>query len=220
MAVLALNKNESTRLVSEKGTPVIDISFGANWGKINRAGKSAAAGLFGRLASKIGVGDAVLEDVDLDLSLIMVDNKGDIYDTVYFNNLKSKDQSVTHTGDDRAGDDEDDGIDNEIISIKGASVHPSVVSMFAVLNNFSHQKFDEIPYMGLSVYEGFVKNGKGLRIAEFRLSDNKQFKGKESIVLARLDKTNSGWEVTVIGECTDDTSLPTLSRTAIKNYSK
>lgn len=219
MATIALKKNESTRILNDKGTPVINISIGANWGKINRAGKSTAAGFLGRIASKMGMADTVLEDVDLDLSLVMVGAKGDIIDTVYFGQLQSKDGSVKHTGDDRKGDDEDDGVDNEIISITGAKVGANVKSMFAVLNNFSHQKFDEIPYMGLSVYDGFVKEGKGLRIAEFRLSDNKQFKGKEALVLARFDKTPSGWNVVAIGECTDDTNLRNLSQTAIANYS-
>ncbi|QMV48297.1 tellurium resistance protein [Proteus phage Vb_PmiP-P59] len=218
MSTLVLNKNETTRLLNEKGTPVIDISFGVNWGKINRAGTSKASGLLVKALSFVGAEKAILEDVDLDLSLILADSDKKKVDTVYFGKLRSSCGSVTHTGDDRSGDDEDDGMDNEIITIKGLKVPSNVKHMYAVLNSYSHQKFDEIPYIGINIYDGLVKDGKGMKIAEFNMENDKKFAGKECAILARLDRTGSGWEVTVIGENTTDKTLTDLTRTVLRNY--
>lgn len=36
--------------------------------------------------------------IDIDSSIIMIDKENNIYDTVFFGNLKSKDGSVIHKG--------------------------------------------------------------------------------------------------------------------------
>jgi stress response protein SCP2 len=41
--------------------------------------------------------------LDLDASIIMLDKNGELIDQVFFNQLKSKDSSIVHSGDNRDG---------------------------------------------------------------------------------------------------------------------
>ena len=219
MSTLVLQKNTATDLVSDKGTPVLDMSVGVNWGMINSLGTSKAAGIFGKLAEVVGVSSTVKTAVDLDLSVVFVDGNKQIVDILYFGKKKCFNGAAIHTGDDLTGDDEQDDSDNEIVQLKGLQIPSNVQHAFVVLNSFRHQKFDEIPYIGINFYEGLVNlSDKGLRFAEFSMTNDKNFAGKECCILARIDRTLKGFSCTVLGECTADTTLRALAETAVKNH--
>lgn len=216
---LVLKKNVTVDLNSEKGTPVFDMSVGVNWGMINKAGNSKAAGFLGKVFSSVGASDVVKQAVDLDLSMVFVDDKKQIVDTCYFGKKRLFNDAVVHTGDDLTGDDEQDDSDNEIIKFKGMKIPFEVKTVFVVLNSFRHQMFDEIPYIGINFYEGLVNlSDKGLRFAEFSMTNDKAFAGKECCILARIDRTGKGWACTVLGDCTDDKTLRELSATAVRKH--
>lgn len=219
MSTLILQKNQTSDLVSDKGTPVLDMSVGVNWGMINSLGQSKAAGFLGKLATVVGVESAVKTAVDLDLSMVFVDQSGDIIDICYFGKKRLWNGAVNHTGDDLTGDEEQDDSDNEIIQLRGLQIPPHVQQVFVVLNSYRHQKFDEIPYIGINFYEGIVNmSDKGLRFAEFSMTNDKSFAGKECCILARLDRTLKGFSCTILGDCTDDTSLRALAATAVAKH--
>lgn len=219
MSTLILQKNQTTDLVSDKGTPVLDMSVGVNWGMINSLGTSKVAGIFGNIANKIGAGSAVKTAVDLDLSVVFVDGNKQIVDILYFGKKNCFHGAAIHTGDDLTGDEEADDQDNEIVQLKGLKIPANVQHAFVVLNSFRHQKFDEIPYIGINFYEGLVNlSDKGLRFAEFSMTNDKHFAGKECCILARIDRTLKGFSCTVLGDCTDDTTLRALADTAVRKF--
>lgn len=211
---ILLKKNEAATIARDNGTPVMDITVGAEWGKINKAGSSQAAGLFGKLLGKVGAADALLENVDLDLSLICFNGK-QYNDTCYFGRRQLFGNAITHTGDDLVGSDEADGVsDNERIKFAGLRVPNDVTTVFIVLNSFRHHKFDEIPYIGFRLYDGLFSLGqKAPALIEFRLDNDKSFAGAEAAVMGRIDRTSKGWVVTALSQPTGDSSLTGLRST-------
>lgn len=219
MSTLVLKKNTSADLVSDSGTPVLEMSVGVNWGMINSLGSSKAAGFLGKMFSSVGAGDVAKKAVDLDLSMVFVDGNKRIVDTCYFGKKRLWNGAVQHTGDDLTGDDEQDDSDNEIIQFKALNIPADVQHVFVVLNSYRHQMFDEIPYIGINFYEGLVNlSDKGLRFAEFSMTNDKAFAGKECCILARLDRTLKGFACTILGDCTDDSTLRALSETAVSKH--
>lgn len=216
---LILKKNQSTDLVSDKGTPVLNLTIGANWGMISKTGDSKAAGFFNRVASALGAGETVKTAVDLDLSMVFVNGKGEMVDMCYYGNKRLFSGAVQHSGDDLVGDDEQNEDDNELIKFDGMKVPFDVSTVYVVLNSFRHQMFDEIPYIGISFYEGLVNKGsKGLRFAEARVEKEKEAAGKECCILAKIVRTGKGWNVTPLFDYTSDTNLRDLARTAILKH--
>ena len=216
---LVLKKNETSELNSDKGTPVFNMSVGVNWGMISQLGTSKAASLFEKVLGRVGAADSVKTAVDLDLSMVFVDDKKKIVDICYFGKKNLFSGAVKHSGDDRSGDSEQNDSDNEIIKLEGLKIPFEVKHVFVVLNSYSHQKFDEIPYIGINFYEGLAElNGKELRFAEFSMTNDKAFAGKECCILARIDRTGKGFSCTVLGDCTDDKTLRDLANTAVAKH--
>lgn len=211
MTTLILNKGQQTRIANEAGTPIMNITVGCNWGKISRI-PSTGLGLMDKLFGKAAQVAGQLEAVDLDLSILMYDKSGHKVEECAFYRNKSCNGAVLHSGDDREGDDSDDGLDNERIQFKGLEVakHP-VQTAFIILNSYTHQKFDAIPYIRLGIYDGlFSLSQKAARLQEFNLHNDKSFVGAEAVILARLDKTTKGWELTVLAEPSKDTSISAI----------
>lgn len=217
--MLMLKKNESATLAKENGTPVLKMSVGVNWGMINKTGSSKASSFLSKLASAVGASDAVMEAVDLDLSMIFVDDKGQHMETCYFGNKRCFNSAIVHTGDDRTGDSDQNDQDNEIIKFDGLKMPANFKTAFVVLNSYTHQKFDQIPYIGINFYDGLVNlSDKGLRFAEFSMTNDKMFAGKECCILAKITRTLKGYDCEVLGECTADRTLRDLERTCITKH--
>jgi len=54
-----------------------------------------------------------ITDLDVDCSLMMIDDQKNCVDYIYYDNLKSKDNSIVHLGDSKQGDKGD----SEVLSI-------------------------------------------------------------------------------------------------------
>lgn len=209
---MILQKGQQAAVVRADGTPVINFTTGAAWGKINRAGKSQAAGFFGKLLGSVGAGEVLLESVDLDLSILFFDDKKQLVNKCYFGNRNIFNNGVQHSGDDREGSDSTDGsTDDERIKVSGMSLPSNVQTAFVVVNTFTHQKFDEIPFLLVSMYDGIANlKAKADRLMEFRLENDKNFAGSEAAIMARIDKTPKGFVLTAVGQPTRDTSITQL----------
>ncbi len=56
---------------------------------------------------------------------------------IYFGNLRSRNGSVKHSGDDLTGDvNGDDGLDNEVITVDFSQLEPNVEHVAMVLNSY------------------------------------------------------------------------------------
>jgi len=108
---MSISLEKGQRISLEKnGSGLNRVCVGVNWGAIEKKG------FFG--TKKVAV--------DLDASIGLFKETKELIDVVYFGQLKSRDGSIAHSGDDRTGDlDGDDGLDNEIITIELSKVPAS-----------------------------------------------------------------------------------------------
>lgn len=195
---MQLAKQQTLNLA--KAAQLITLHFGTNWGMIEKSGF-------------LGMGKSK-QDVDLDASAIMLNDMGATVGTpVYFGNLRSV--GINHSGDDLTGDAEADNSDNEIITVDLSKIPANVESVIFTLNSFSGQKFDDIPYAAIRVYEGQPNRPTEVK-ATFNLANDASFKGATSIVVGKLYRSNNGWDFKAIGDASGHTRLNGLIQEAKK----
>ncbi len=132
---IRLEKGQRINLEKSNGSKLTDFCVGCNWGAIVSGGF-------------LGFGKTV-QDVDLDLSCVMVDANGNLVDHIYSplykheflarygmppGKIDSNERALHHSGDDLKGDQTgDDGLDNEIITVDLSRVNPNVDQIFFFL---------------------------------------------------------------------------------------
>lgn len=181
----------------ENGNSLSKVFFGVNWGAIKTGGF-------------LGFGGST-ESVDLDASVVLMDEDKRKLETVYFGHKHSSDGAIHHSGDDLTGDtDGDDGVDNETISVDLDKIRNSVHYVVFILNSFRHHKFDKIPYMGLRIYT--TANNRPVTrpnetpnvLAKYNLDNESNdpettFKGREGIVLGYAYRKDGEWKFKALG---------------------
>ncbi|MBE9585565.1 tellurium resistance TerZ family protein [Mucilaginibacter sp. JRF] len=200
---MAINLEKGQRISLEKsnGSKLQNICVGINWGAIEKKG------FFGTKK----------EAVDLDASCALYDENKQLQEVIYFGNLKSKNGSVKHSGDDLTGDmGGDDGLDNEVISVDLASLHPTTAYVAFVLNSFRGQDFGSIPFASIRVYEGTPKRVTE-EFAKYNIAGG-NFAGHVSMVLGVFYKRNGEWKLNAIGEPTKDRKLQETVQTVTQKY--
>ena len=195
-----LVKGQKISLKKENGNSLTSFCVGANWGKIEKRG------FFGGLKK---------EAVDLDLSVALFDSNKNLVDVVYFGNLQVS--GVQHSGDDLVGDDEDDGLDNEVIQVNLPQLNPNVEQVVFILNSFKGQDFATIPYASIRLYEGTPDRVNEV-FATYEVAKEPQFAGYVSMVLGKLYKRNGEWKFSAIGEPTKDRKLQDTINTVAQKY--
>lgn len=196
-----LAKGQRISLEKEGGGSLDYIEIGVNWGAIEKKG------LFGKKHVA----------VDLDASIGMFDAQGNLVDTVWFRQLKSKCGSIVHSGDDRTGDTGgDDGEDNEVIKVDLNQVPSNVTTLALVLNSFSQQNFGEIPFAGIRIHNG--KAGSGSEFAKFDVANDPTFAGKVSMIMGSVYRHNSSWKFRSIGAAITEKDLQTSLAAFARDY--
>ena len=195
-----LVKGQKISLKKENGSDLTSFCVGANWGKIEKRG------FFGGLKK---------EAVDLDLSVALFDSNKNLVDVVYYGNLQVS--GVKHSGDDLVGDDEDDGLDNEVIQVNLPQLNPNVEQIVFILNSFKGQDFATIPYASIRLYEGTPDRVNEV-FATYEVAKEPQFAGYVSMVLGKLYKRNGEWKFSAIGEPTKDRKLQDTINTVAQKY--
>lgn len=174
---------------------VVNLCCGVNWSGIVHKG---------------WFGTKRVEAVDLDSSVLLYDENKKCIGEVSFRNLNTS--GIHHSGDDREGDTNgDDGLDNEVISINLSKIDSRASYLVFILNSYSHQKFDEIPYARIRIYEG-TKSRVDNVLASYELSSGSEFKGKEAIVLGHMYKRNDWWKFKADGVCTSERSINEIAQ--------
>ena len=192
--------------LSKESNGLTKLFFGSNWGMIKKKG------LFGIGGYK--------EAVDLDSSVLLYDINKECVGEVSYRHLNAA--GIHHSGDDRVGDaDGNDGLDNETISVELTKIHPSIEYLVFVLNNFTHQKFNKIPYMGMRIYTGDsvqINTSYSVNVlAEYKLTDKSEFTDKEAVILGIAYKKDNDWRFKAVGEFGGWESINALKKAA-KSY--
>lgn len=209
---IRLEKGQKINLEKSGGSKLTSFCVGCNWGAII----SYSSKLFGLMKDKN------VQDIDLDLSCIMVNEKGDLVDHIYSplyraeslakvgmppGKLDSNDRALHHSGDDLKGDqDGDDGLDNEIISVDLTKVNSDIHQIFFFLNNCGKEDFSQIPYASIRMYEGTPTLVKNV-FAEYNVAAQSQYKGMTGIIMGKLYRRNNEWKFAAIGDAFPDPSF-------------
>jgi len=203
---MAINLQKGQRINLEKsnGSKLQQICVGINWGAIEKKG------IF-------GIGKSMVA-VDLDASCALYDDAKNVLDIVYFGNLRTKDSSVMHSGDDLTGDmGGDDGLDNEVITLNFTTLNPSVSYVAFVLNSFKGQDFGSIPFASIRIYEGTPSRVTDV-FATYDIANGADFAGHVSMVLGVFYRKNEEWKFNAIGEPTKDKKLQETIQTVTNKY--
>ena len=206
---IRLEKGQKINLEKSSGSKLVNFCVGCNWGAI----VTYKPKLFGLIEGK------EVQAIDLDLSCIMVDEKGEPVDHIYSplykkevlskfglppGKLDSTDKALHHSGDDRQGDqDGDDGLDNEIITVDLAKVSQDIHQIFFFLNNCGKEDFSQIPYVSIRMYEGTPTCVRNV-FAEYNVSAQPQYKDATGIIMGKLYRRNNEWKFAAIGDAFPD----------------
>lgn len=200
--MISLEKGQRISL-EKNGSGLNEVCIGVNWGAIEKKG------LFGGIKKQA---------VDLDASVGTFDDAKKLGQVVYFANLKAYNGAISHSGDDRTGDmDGDDGLDNEIITIKMSNLPSEVDKVAVVLNSFQGNDFKTIPFASIRLYEGTPSRVDNV-IASYNIANDPKFNGSVSMVLGVLYRHNSGWKFRAVGEPTADKKLEGTLQTVAAQY--
>ena len=136
---------------------------------------------------------------DLDAVAFLVNESGKVRadaDFIFFNNLKSSDGSVEHTGDNRTG--EGDG-DDEVIKVDLSKVPADVskVVFCAVIydGQARNQNFGQVA----NAYIRIVNTQGGTEVARYDLSEDSST--ETAMIFGELYKNNGEWKFRAVGQC-------------------
>ena len=197
---MSVNLQKGQKVDLTKGNSGLSkIIVGLGWDAVAQSG---AKGVFGSLFGKSAV------DVDCDASVLMLDEHDKLQgvsNLIYFGNLKSKDGSVVHTGDNTSG--EGDG-DDEVIQVDLAKIPNNYKKLLFVVNIYDcikrHQDFGMIKNAFIRV----VNSSNKQELIKYSLSDN--YAQKTTLVVGEIYRQGEEWKFGAIGEGTTDESLKTV----------
>jgi len=171
-----LQKGQKISLEKEAGGALSRVTMGLGW-DVAKSG-----GFFGFGAKS--------QAVDLDASVVMFDEANRPVDVVWFRQLKSRDGSITHTGDNRTG--AGDGDDEQII-VDLRTVPASVKSLVFTVNSFTGQNFSTVQNAFCRLFD----TNSGKEIARYDLSVQGSHTAQ---IMAKLYRHNGEWKMHAIGE--------------------
>jgi tellurium resistance protein TerZ len=178
MAV-TLTKGQKISLDKEAGGTLTKVIMGLGWDAAKRGG----GGIFGFLGGGGG-------SIDLDASCLMFDASKNLVDTVWFRQLRSKDGSITHTGDNLTGDGEGD---DEQIIVDLTRVPANVQSLVFVVNSFTGQTFDAVA----NAFCRMVNASNNQEVARYSLSGGGKYTAQ---IMAKVYRYNGEWKMHAIGD--------------------
>lgn len=177
-----LQKGQKISLSKESGGALSKIVMGLGWDAKQAPSGGILKGLFG--------GGGKSDAIDLDASCVLFDDQNKVVDTIYFGQLKSRDGSILHTGDNRTG--AGDG-DDEQIKVDLDKVPANVKSLVFTVNSFSGETFDQIE----NAYCRIVDSSNNAEIARYTLSSQGSHTAQ---IMTKLYRHNGEWKMHAIGE--------------------
>jgi tellurium resistance protein TerZ len=171
-----LTKGQKISLEKEAGGQLTRVVMGLGWDVIKKKG---VMGFFG--------GET---EIDLDASCIMFDTNNQATDAIWFRQLRSRDGSITHTGDNRTGAGEGD---DEQIIVDLSQVPANVKTLMFVVNSFTGQNFSQVE----NAFCRIVDQTTGREVARYVLTGQGNHTAQ---VMAKLYRHNNEWKMQAIGE--------------------
>lgn len=171
---VSLSKGQTVSLVKSGGGTLRHVRMGLGWDAVKKKG------LFG------GKKD---QSIDLDASCLLFDAAGRLVDAVWFQQLRSKDGSVRHTGDNLTG--AGDG-DDESVVVDLTALPAAVQTLVFTVNSFTGQDFSQIE----NAFCRLVDETDQSELARYELSGSGRHNAQ---VMAKVVRDGGGWSMTAIG---------------------
>lgn len=177
---ISLQKGQKISLSKEAGGSLAKVTMGLGWDVAKKKG-----GLLGGLFGGGGGGD-----IDLDASCLLFDEAKNLVDAVWFRQLKSKDGSIQHTGDNLTGEGEGD---DESIIVDLGRVPANVKSLVFTVNSFRGQTFETVA----NAYCRIVDASSNKELARYDLAAQGAHTAQ---IMAKVYRHNGEWKMHAIGE--------------------
>lgn len=192
---ISLNKGQTISL-GKKGDSLTKVFMGLGWDPVQKK-----SGFLGALFGSSGGGGSI----DLDASVIMLDSAKTVIDTVSFSQLRSKDGSILHGGDNLTGD--GDG-DDEVIHVDLKKLPANVQYLVFTVNSFRGQTFNEVE----NAFARLVDETTDEELCRYTLTEQGRHTG---VIMASMSRTSSGWDVTAHGKPCQGSRVSHLADDAI-----
>jgi len=177
-----LQKGQKISLSKESGGALSKVVMGVGW-DAKKSSVGLLKGMFGGISSSSS-------SIDLDASCVLFDEKNGVVDTVYFGQLKSRDGSIVHTGDNRTGD--GDGDDEQIL-VDLDKIPENIKSLVFTVSSYTGQTFDTVENAYCRIIDSSNKN----EVARYTLSSQGSHTAQ---IMAKLYRHNGEWKMHAIGE--------------------
>lgn len=192
--MVSLTKNQTISL--SKASPALSqLTFGLGWDPLQAKKK----GLFGGLFSG-GAGS-----IDLDASCILLNKYGNVLDTIWFGQLKSRCGAVVHSGDNLTGEGEGD---DEVIRVNLEKLSANVEYLAFTVNSFRGQTFNEVGNAHCRVLD---QNNQEL--ARYQLTEQGSHTG---IIIASLSRQNGSWDFTAHGQAAQGRTIEDMESDVLR----
>ena len=171
---VSLSKGQKVSLAKRDGGSLTRVRMGLGWDAVKKKG------LFGGLKN---------QSIDLDASALLFDGSGNLVDQVWFQQLRSKDGAVQHTGDNLTGAGEGD---DESIRVDLGSLPAGVASIVFTVNSFTGQDFSQIE----NAFCRLIDETTESEIARYDLSGSGRHNAQ---IMAKVTREGAGWSMTALG---------------------
>lgn len=194
---MSINLKKGQKIDLKKSNPGLsEIKVGLGWDPVKQSG--------GFLKSLFGSGSA---DIDCDASIFLLDKNSNPIDLVYFGNLRTRNDSIIHTGDNLTGD--GDG-DDEVILVDLERISDRVDKLLFVVNIYDCIRRKQHFGMIENAYIRIIDVKGRSEIARYNLSDD--YNSKTALVVGEIYRHNGTWKFSAIGEGTNDTGLSDMKK--------
>ena len=187
--MIELTTGQELTLATDDGQPLSRLTMGIGWDKERTAGA-------------IGTG---APDVDLDASAVQYSGT-QLFDFAFYNNLTTRDGSVTHLGDNQTG--RGDG-DDEALTVDLSRVHRQIDTIIFLVSSYQGHSLEWVN----RAYCRLVGDDD-VELARFTLTGGVSQTG---MVMAKIFRDGEQWKLRAIGEGIAVT-IPTKSVAALRPY--
>lgn len=138
------------------------------------------------------------QDFDLDGSVFLLNSSGKVssdFDFIFYNNLTSKDGSVTHTGDNRTGS---GAGDDESIIVNLNKIAPNIEKLVFTVTiheaDLRRQNFGQVS----NAYIRIINNDTEKEIARYDLTEDAST--ETAMIFGELYRNNGEWKFRAVGQ--------------------
>jgi tellurium resistance protein TerZ len=181
---ISLVKGQRISLEKESGGSLSKVVMGLGWDPVKKKG-------FFRTKAV---------NIDLDASCALFDENKNPVDFVWFGQLKSRDGSIVHTGDNLTG--EGEGDDEQII-VELKRVPANVKFLIFTVNSFRGQSFNEVE----NAYCRLVDDKGNKEIARYTLTGGGAY---TAMIMAKVYRHEKEWKMQAVGQQTSGQTVNEL----------